>query len=1399
MAKKGKKNSCIYIPNVPGTKEGSKMYVELDGITNYRPITTMLYAHYMIPGVAEAMDQRGYMRNSQGQHRGKDVYEFLGGRNFRNDVITNIKRVAEANGFMQGDNFVDFADSEVAYQKAKTFNDTSKSYLAYVVKNGTAFNVIVDNRNANTFQRLTDTDKSIRQWEVLKNHLINSGIDIDSLKSYFPQIFNPGSVPDFMQNLSSLPFVATNMLTDNDVLLLMLLNPNLQSVKNLMNRGWGNIEETAKRARDIAVNNSGTQGNKTFVSLLLDEMKKLKGLDVKSIRDDLQAISKDYDTNDRSGQIQNIISDLNKKYKLDRDAFVRKASDITKISEAVADSILSLKRQIRIIEQRVGINQRSEDLRATLDKLMQELENFQSVDGLLDFMKTGYDYLQIINSELDSLVETGTKLDFAITISNAVSRGSKLFASYYPIVNALARADKLFNDMAVRNLPEIKSNALALKDSFDGMNEKLAELRKKAMFNVGEEFLGTSNSLYGKDLATIINMAEADSTAIDYLYSIGRISNPVGSVLGAVIRDAQNERDKRLVEIQVQIDRATYDLYESKSDSKFMYDSKGRIVSNYDWDEYAKQKSKYSATLSQHGIKRGTLEHLAEMEEWENQHTELLEVDHLNHRFERVPIYKLSTDFKQGWTPAQIKYYDTMMELKGQIGSMLPNYAQHQFVPPQVRNDLLMILKEAIKKERPFKDVFERVWDNTKIMKIKAADSRFYQNGIYLGGEEYAAVISDYDNTILRQIPVFYINKVDSGELSHDFSGALLSLASTACNYTVMDRIKNLAELMTDYVDNTPVASKKVGKNVVDYERQEELTVAKQISKNAKEAKLSHLLHMFVMKQVYGMEMTPPETVFGERMRVLLCNLIGYTSFKGLALNVKGAFTNRFVGVMQTILKASGGRYFNWKDLVKAEAILMGEIGTPFVSALFGGAIGGPVGAAVGLTAGTAMGIKGQSVKFMDILTNSTNSIDSLIARFFDATQSNYSEISHKRYHQTVAGKLFGAFNPMFMYERGEYWIHMLNVYAILSHEKVLQRDPASGKVKKISLYDAFTKGEKISGNSELEILDNIYKMDGQRLKDTKDPYFDEIKRRMRFVNQQCHGSMNKEDKGIIHQYMLGKLAMNFRQWMVEHYSRRYRGLHWDESIRDVNLSNFYNNTKVLLDGKKVKLFDALEAVDDGNGNLKYQIRPNATTLRNEALTDEVINDMLEAYAEDTGWTRGFYASSAKVVWDMIKDINEYRTLSIIKEKQLTDSEKESLIETISEFALWGVLASLGVAMGDPDEHKGEFYYRLLQYILKRTTFDVKASLPFGAVTEATTMMQNPFASVRTMQGLLYPVYGLISLDFLKTIQSGRYAGWNKYGRNLLKYTLPFYHQVDQLLHIAEEDAAFAVFDNTMR
>jgi hypothetical protein len=41
---------------------------------------------------------------------------------------------------------------------------------------------------------------------------------------------------------------------------------------------------------------------------------------------------------------------------------------------------------------------------------------------------------------------------------------------------------------------------------------------------------------------------------------------------------------------------------------------------------------------------------------------------------------------------------------------------------------------------------------------------------------------------------------------------------------------------------------------------------------------------------------------------------------------------------------------------------------------------------------------------------------------------------------------------------------------------------------------------------------------------------------------------MSEEDKGLIGRYLWGRCLMQMRQWMVEHLSRRYRGLHYDGS-----------------------------------------------------------------------------------------------------------------------------------------------------------------------------------------------------------------------------------------------------------
>ena len=270
---------------------------------------------------------------------------------------------------------------------------------------------------------------------------------------------------------------------------------------------------------------------------------------------------------------------------------------------------------------------------------------------------------------------------------------------------------------------------------------------------------------------------------------------------------------------------------------------------------------------------------------------------------------------------------------------------------------------------------------------------------------------------------------------------------------------------------------------------------------------------------------------------------------------------------------------------------------------------------------------------------------------------------------------------------------------------------------------------------------------------------------------------MNKEDKGILHQWMLGKMTMNFRQWMVEHYSRRFRGLHWDESIRDTNLSNFYNNTEVKLDGKKVKLIEALDQVDSGNGDgsFYYEVKSNATTLDGKTLTDDIIEEMLTQYSQDSGWRRGFKTDAFKIFLDYVKDRKEYQTEANAYWATLSETQKADVKRVLGESAVLLGLMGLSACMGDPDDHDGEFYFRVWMYVVKRCLFDeIAATLP-GAIIEGKTIINNPLASAQTVAGLLYPLYGLLYGDFFETIKSGRHKGENKGWRNVWKYTVPFY------------------------
>lgn len=111
-------------------------------------------------------------------------------------------------------------------------------------------------------------------------------------------------------------------------------------------------------------------------------------------------------------------------------------------------------------------------------------------------------------------------------------------------------------------------------------------------------------------------------------------------------------------------------------------------------------------------------------------------------------------------TAEQQVYYDTMMDIKGEIGSMLPSYAQrHHYIAPQLRRSFVDAMGQAIK-ERSLKQAGKAIGNKVKdLFVVREDDTEFASNGI-IDGEDYQMASGALDNTPYRQIPLFYINKL---------------------------------------------------------------------------------------------------------------------------------------------------------------------------------------------------------------------------------------------------------------------------------------------------------------------------------------------------------------------------------------------------------------------------------------------------------------------------------------------------------------------------------------------------------------------------------------------------------------------------------------------------------------
>lgn len=245
-------------------------------------------------------------------------------------------------------------------------------------------------------------------------------------------------------------------------------------------------------------------------------------------------------------------------------------------------------------------------------------------------------------------------------------------------------------------------------------------------------------------------------------------------------------------------------------------------------------------------------------------------------------------------------------------------------MPPQVRKNEIQIFDEVARKQMSASDAYDIFRDRTKNwLKVREDDERFQKNGYYKGeyieidGKQYNVIDSNFDNTPLRQIPLFYVNSLhDFRELTHDFSQAMRKFASTAINYDSMNKIKDLVETMADYIQNEDIAeTNQDGDEKVDATSEgKSVVIARVLKRFASNTNTQAIIEGHISRQIYGRNYINEN----DKVNILINKLLDYTRIKALAVNVKGFIANTLVGEVQNLIEAIGSEQFTLADYSKA-------------------------------------------------------------------------------------------------------------------------------------------------------------------------------------------------------------------------------------------------------------------------------------------------------------------------------------------------------------------------------------------------------------------------------------------------------------------------------------------------
>lgn len=866
-------------------------------------------------------------------------------------------------------------------------------------------------------------------------------------------------------------------------------------------------------------------------------------------------------------------------------------------------------------------------------------------------------------------------------------KAESILVAYTDVVEQLAALnsiEELKKEFDIEeDIDTIVESAREVSNALKDLKAVYTDARMNTLWNFYQEFWGrdkifkTSNG--ENQLITLEDILQGTVGDIGFSRQINAmcdLSDPFLQLVDFTYKNCSKDRDEKIYILQQRIAAITQEYIKATGsrDTSFMYERDengkptGYLKSEYDFAKYRKDRHDYYLSIKGKYSKE---EISAKLKEWDNQNTEYVIVNKYRNTKKRLPkLSKYSSSALNSLTPAQKVYYDKMMDIKEELDAIIPQARVNKYLAVQKKSSIADSVMEG---KATSKSIFKRFKDKF----IRDVSDTDYGE---LNGTKQ--VILDFAQKEVRRVPVYYTSRLeDMSQLELSMSDALMSYGAMAYNYSTMNAIADAMELTASLAADRNIVKTSGGKKLVEFFGfNGEKFGNDYIIKGSQSGSYTKLMN-YLDANVFGKRKNLQTARIGNSeidLGKTGDTLKSYSTLVGLGYNLFSGVTNLNMGIAQTIIQSVGGEYFGFKNIAKANKNYFKDV---------------------------AGAVADQYSDFKD------NKLGLLIQKF-DALEEFSQSFNDTNFHSGVFKKMIGQHSPLVLNSMGEHYLHSITMLAVLDKTKVKLNG------KEVSLYDALKVSTlKTKDGYEYQtitIADGTKKLDGSDF--TEDDLF-QVRRVIQDANHRMHGAFNETDRGDIHRHVIGRLAMQFRQWMPAFYSERFKSK-----------------------------------------------RLNIVTGETE---------------------EGFYLSLAKFLFGVTADSKVLCFNYGTKWKNLSKEDKKNLKKATTEIAmLWLMLALIGIS-GGPDKDD-PWVVSMMKYNMYRLKMELGAAAPtsLGFLDNIKTLVQSPIPCMESTDKLI----SLVKLtDIGETIQSGKYAGWNKWLRNAY-FATPYVKNIVRVFDLAEGD-----------